>query len=259
MLIRAAAQLKTVMQPSIAQIQIDATGTTLQLQTSEKVFRPSVASTAILFSVKKGDIKGARVFEVGIGTGYIGLGLLKRGAKYLVGSDISTAAVELASHNASLNHLQSAVSFFEGNIFSPKRNDIDDRKYDLIVSNPPLMPKALERFEYGPTTTTDGGRAGDEFVVNILSLAPRYLTPEGVVYVPCFSYSNPDEVKRVAAQRFGEVDVVARHDVIFDFKKLASWETFQAIFDTSCGYEVRHSGHPYWRIEILRVSKPRAA
>lgn len=239
------------------QILIDEKGKTLDLELNEKVFRPSVASTSLLFSMLDSDLQGADVFEVGVGTGYIGLGLLQRGAKSLVGSDISSDAVSLATENAKLNGFLDLSEFFLGNIFSRSDGSSSSKKqFDLIVSNPPLMPCALERHEYGSWESTDGGELGDQIVNTILKEGPQYLRPDGVLYLPIFSFSNPEKVKSLARELFARTEIVSTHDVIFDSRKLGSWELFSRIFDSNCGYDVRHNGHPYWRIEILRCSNP---
>ena len=117
------------------------------------------------------------------------------------------------------------------------------------------MPKALERKEYGPLQATGGGKTGDRIILKIVSEAKNYLNPGGVLYFPVFSFSNPEGVKKFSKQNYSSSEVVASHDVIFDYHKLTSMDKFKAIYDAGEGYEVKYNQHPYWRIEIVRCLK----
>lgn len=79
-----------------------------------------------------------RILDVGTGSGCIAISL----AKHLVNSkiialDISSEALELAKENANLNNVD--VKFVQANILDKNINFTRDKKFDIIVSNPPYV------------------------------------------------------------------------------------------------------------------------
>lgn len=79
-----------------------------------------------------------RILDVGTGSGCIAISL----AKHLVNSkiialDISSEALELAKENANLNNVD--VKFVKANILDKNINFTRDKKFDIIVSNPPYV------------------------------------------------------------------------------------------------------------------------
>lgn len=80
----------------------------------------------------------AVIFDVGTGSGCIAISLkslLPFAEVY--GCDISTEALEVARQNARNNH--QVVNFFKQDILS---DNSAPRKYNVIVSNPPYIPKS---------------------------------------------------------------------------------------------------------------------
>lgn len=54
---------------------------------------------------------------------------------YIVGTDLSAAALDVAQYNALLNHVQ--VDWLQGDFFEP----ICGEKWDWLITNPPYIPK----------------------------------------------------------------------------------------------------------------------
>ncbi len=240
------------------EILVDREGTVVKLETSSTVFAPSVASTTLVFAIRNHDISEKTVFDVGCGTGFVGLAMLARGASFLYGSDISLEGVDLARRNARFNGYEHRARFYQGDLFRPIAGDqVPSSAIDVVVSNPPLMPLALDRGSYGPQEATDGGRNGDECAAKVLEMAASKLAADGIVYLPAFSFSNPEVLRTRAESLYQDVEVVRKHDVVFDHKKLSSMSVFSRIYTEGHGYAVEHDGYPYWRIEILRCQYPR--
>lgn len=229
---------------------IDGNNHTIELEISSNVFIPSVASTALLYAVDDEDIKGKAIADPGCGSGYLGLGLLLRGAKSLFGIDIQSEAVQAAQENARKNHLEKRAVFRTGTFeeMKPKKNSID-----VIVSNPPQTPSSLACGNH----MSDGGEDGNKYVLQILEKSHEWLKPDGILYIPVFSYSNPDGTKRAAAECFENVKITASHDIMFDCRRLALSGIFENIYKKGKGCHVIHCGHPYWKIEILRCQYPK--
>ena len=121
------------------------------------------------------------VLDLCTGSGVIGISIAKMfpGAKVTL-SDISPDALDIARMNAEINGVN--VHFAQGDLFEA----IGDQKFDLIVSNPPYIPRAdlagLQReVQAEPKLALDGGESGLDFYRRIAREARFHLNPEGAV------------------------------------------------------------------------------
>lgn len=125
------------------------------------------------------------ILEIGTGSGAIALSL----AHFIKGSyihtvDISPEASHLAQENAKSLHLDQKVSFYIGDLFELIPKDFID-KVDLLVSNPPYIPKEeikkLQREvkEYEPLLALDGGEDGLDFYRRIIKEGKEFLSLQG--------------------------------------------------------------------------------
>lgn len=120
------------------------------------------------------------VLDLCSGSGAIGVSLAKRipGLK-VTASDSSAAAKALTQSNAKRNGVKIEVEL--GDLFVP----LGRKKYDMIVSNPPYIPREVigtladevRRFE--PQEALDGGPTGLDFYHKIIADAPAHLKKAG--------------------------------------------------------------------------------
>ena len=75
-------------------------------------------------------IKGARLLDLGSGTGILALAALKLGAEHAVCVDIEASAVETAKINCQLNGVEDKVSHIVGTLEA-----VGEDQYDLILAN----------------------------------------------------------------------------------------------------------------------------
>lgn len=132
---------------------------------------------------------GKRVLDMCTGSGCIGLsiGVFGRPSR-LVLSDISAEALCVAEKNWRCILKQDEYRFSTEVVFIC--GDLFDRiegTYDVIVSNPPyieadvisgLMPEVRD---FEPLSALDGGGDGLDFYRRIISSAPLYLSPAGML------------------------------------------------------------------------------
>jgi hypothetical protein len=93
----------------------------------------------------------------------------------VIATDLNPRAVRFAEFNARLNNL-SHVQCIEGDLFGPVKN----RKFDLIVSNPPFVISPETQYIY-----RDGGMEGDQITRKIISQVPEYLNEGGYCQILC--------------------------------------------------------------------------
>ena len=118
---------------------------------------------------------GARVLDIGTGSGALAISLAKLGKDVRVtAADISDAALAIAKGNA--QRLSADVKFVKSDCFSALKGE----KFDMIISNPPyisdeemkgLMPEVLLE----PHLALFGGEDGLDFYRKISREAPEYL------------------------------------------------------------------------------------
>ena len=126
-----------------------------------------------------------QVLDLCTGCGCIAIGCAVHlpGAQ-VVATDISTDALGLANQNIRQHRVEDRVKAIHSDLFA----SLDDRRFDVIVSNPPYVPRrefeALPP-EYGhePGLGLVAGEDGLELVRRILDGARRHLGDSGILIV----------------------------------------------------------------------------
>lgn len=117
-----------------------------------------------------------------------------------IATDLSAAALEVARDNAARHGVAERITFFEGDLFTPITRSDKTGRADVIVSNPPYVPKVeiptlqpeVSRFE--PTTALDGGEDGLDLIREIVAEAPHYLASKGTLLME-IGYGQAEEVR----------------------------------------------------------------
>jgi release factor glutamine methyltransferase len=126
----------------------------------------------------------ALVVDLCTGSGNLALALAHHepGCR-VVGSDLSTEAVELARRNAEHTGLAERVRFVEGDLYGPFDTPEFRGAVDVIVCNPPYIPSwrvagmPSEIVEHEPRLAFDGGAFGLSVLLRLVAEAPRILKP----------------------------------------------------------------------------------
>jgi release factor glutamine methyltransferase len=121
----------------------------------------------------------ARVLDIGTGSGCIAITLkLERPGWSVCAVDLSAGALAVARANGA--HLDADVEWLESDLLA----SLDDRCFDLIVSNPPYVPDADPHLDQGdvrhePRTALASGTDGLDAIRAIVGQAPAHLAPGG--------------------------------------------------------------------------------
>ncbi len=99
-------------------------------------------------------------------------------------SDLSAVALQVAEINVDRHHLQDQIELICSDLFE----NLQGRRYDIIVSNPPYvdgsdMATLPAEFRHEPELALAAGDDGLDVVRRILEQAPRYLNPGGILVV----------------------------------------------------------------------------
>lgn len=134
-----------------------------------------------------GKRKGARVLDLGTGSGCIVTALLANVPNATgVAIDLSEEALAQAADNAARHDVSERIDFRTGSWFDPVS---DEETFDLIVSNPPYIESvviaglAREVREHDPMMALDGGPDGLAPYRIIAQAARNYLAANGAVIV----------------------------------------------------------------------------
>lgn len=139
-------------------------------------------------------------------------------AKYIknttiYGIDISSKAIEIAKKNAEFNGVKNNVQFIESNLFSK----IKEKKFDIIVSNPPYietdtiktLPKDVQN---EPKLALDGGKDGLDFYRKISENAYKFLNRQGYLCLE-IGYNQKQSVQKILENQKRYVNIYCKKDL----------------------------------------------
>jgi release factor glutamine methyltransferase len=121
---------------------------------------------------------------MGVGSGAIAITLAVKGKGYeIVGSDVDVFALEVAKANGIHHGVDSKIKWIQSDLFANLENDF----FDVIVSNPPYIPKRdlaelePEVLDYEPHLALFAERDGLDFYCKIIPKALDHLVPGGLL------------------------------------------------------------------------------
>ena len=126
-----------------------------------------------------------RILDIGTGSGCIAIACALAFPEATVDAfDLSSLALEVASRNIARHGVGDRLRLLQGDVYEP----VGAASYDLIVANPPYVSdremNALPReYRHEPELALRAGVDGLDVVRRILAGAPRYLTPDGALFV----------------------------------------------------------------------------
>ncbi len=128
-----------------------------------------------------------QVFEVGTGSGNIAISIAKYIKQaHVTAIDISKEALIVAEENARMHSVNSQIQFSLIDIFDQTK-EIFRKRFDLLVSNPPYIPKdeweqlQTEVRDFEPSVALTDGKDGLKFYHRLIGIIPDILKPGGSI------------------------------------------------------------------------------
>jgi release factor glutamine methyltransferase len=176
------------------------------------VYEP--AEDSFLFAENLQITKGARVLDIGTGSGILGIIASKRASSVLA-VDVNPYAVRCAKQNASSNKVLKKMAFLRGDLFTPFSATA---KFDVILFNAPYLPSEVGEGESWLERAWAGGPTGRQIIDRFIAQAPEHLERAGEILLMQSNLANAEEtVGRLQALKL-EVEIIAQ-------KKLPFFET----------------------------------
>lgn len=172
----------------------------IELKTDRRALIPR-DETACMTETAIGIIKEKHyktVLDLCTGSGAIGIAVKKNADVSVTASDISDDALSLAKENA--ENLNLKIEFIQSDLFE----NLQNRKFDVIISNPPYIPtKDMEKLEkelsFEPANALDGGADGLDFYRDIAQEAKAHLTNGGMLIME-IGFDQGDALKILLAK-----------------------------------------------------------
>lgn len=128
------------------------------------------------------------ILDIGTGSGCIAISLAKHLLEArITATDISKESLEVAKENAETNSVFDRIEFIASDIAPWLFFETQEKKFDLIVSNPPYIDPIeidllqTEVSQHEPRRALDGGKGGFEIIDKILQEAPDFLKDGGAL------------------------------------------------------------------------------
>ena len=159
-----------------------------------------------------------KVIDLCTGSGSVAVTLsLQLGIK-VDGIDISPFAVETATLNN--KKLGGQAQFFIMDL-NENWDKYLTKQYDVIVSNPPYWnaEKILENVDVvknNPIIGFDGGEDGLYYIKNIIDNAPKFLNPNGQLYLEC----DPDQMDKIKSYLSDNFDSITEYKDYRDISRV---------------------------------------
>lgn len=150
------------------------------------------------------------VADICTGSGCIGISIAhyKKNADVEL-FDISDTALETAEKNIKRNNVSDRVKTCKMDIL----NEYPKKKYDIVVSNPPYIEKAVietlqtEVKDYEPRLALDGGEDGLVFYRRISETAHNFLKKDGLLAFE-IGYNQGESVRGLMQKDFYDIKII---------------------------------------------------
>ncbi len=180
----------------------------LKIKVDKSVLIPRPETEYLVEKIINDNEKPDSILEIGTGSGCIAIALKKHFSNSkIVATDISETALETAAINSEINDV--IINFLQSDLFENVSG-----KFDIIVSNPPYIPKQefeilpKQILEFEPENALLAVDDGLYFYRAILEQAKKFLTKNGEIYFE-IGHDQGNMINDIALDTgFNEIEMV---------------------------------------------------
>ena len=150
------------------------------------------------------------ILDIGTGSGCLALALGKELPNVnITGIDKSAKAIEISELNTETLKIKN-VSFLQIDLFEKKI----DEKYDILISNPPYIPKKeieslMPDVNFEPLSALTDSEDGLTFYHKILEISPTIINPNGWLFLEVGLGEHPKKVMKLFSnKKFKNVELI---------------------------------------------------
>jgi release factor glutamine methyltransferase len=202
----------------------------LHLKVSPHTLIPRGDTESLIDWVLEKELNPKSILDLGTGTGALALSLAHEfpNARVL-GVDVVSDAVALAQENKILNKISNA-KFVQSSWFDSLKNESEEnKKFDLIISNPPYIDEQDPHLSQGdvrfePSSALTAKQEGFADLFYIASHAQQYLNPQGCLLMEHGWQQAPQVQEFLKSENYKNVDsgkdLAGRERFTFGFHSL---------------------------------------
>ncbi|MEO1091100.1 MAG: 50S ribosomal protein L11 methyltransferase [Pseudomonadota bacterium] len=195
-------------------------------------------------------VRGARVLEIGSGSGVLLAASGTLGAAALCGVDIAAEAVAATLDLLRRAAFDAEIEVLQGNLFAP----VVGRRFDLITANLPHFPMRPEGVSGRLPSWSSGGLDGRCILDPFLAGLGQHLTPEGRAVIVHNAFDDLDATRAVAGHQGLGVRVLATILVHLAPPKLAVMTP--AVLERETGRTIhRYGAHTFGEVHAIAIGR----
>jgi len=169
----------------------------------QEIYQPEQDSYLLkksLIKYLKNKSKSFKILDMGSGSGIQALTCRELGFKNILTADINLDAVK---------HLKKQkLTAIKSNLFSNLKN----KKFDLIIFNPPYLPES----KYDKQLDTTSGKKGYETITKFLKQAKKHLNKQGSILLLFSSFSQPKIILQRAEKLEYDIKLLDKNRIFFE-------------------------------------------
>jgi len=217
------------------------------------VFHPTHTSRTLAeaLEIEPGDT----VIDVGCGSGVLSFVAARLGAGRVIGSDLSTRAIDVARENARSLGLQDRVEFRVGNLLDP----VHGERANVIIGDVSGIPDEIGRLAGWFPDGHAGGPTGAELPAAMLESIRENecLAPGGRLYLPTGTLQAENKILEVARRIFGQANLQSLLSREFPLPDVVAKSKAVAEMMREGVLDLRERGSRLlWRLQIWRCEMP---
>ena len=165
------------------------------------IYQPSEDSYLIAEEVKKYS-KNKKVIDIGTGSGILALAAKDSGAKSVLAIDMNEEVIEYVK--------KLGIEAIKSDLFQ-KING----KFDLIVFNPPYLPKDKKEDDESSQATT-GGKKGDEIIIKFIKQSINHLEKDGIILLLVSSLTPRERIDKLIGRLNLKYEMISSKKLFFE-------------------------------------------